>query len=391
MIDADPQVTPRSPDRPVVMFLHPSNELYGADRSLLWLVRSVIDIARVIVILPGDLPYSGALETALLADGIETRQGPLPILRRKYLGPAQMPAWIFRFLRGTLWLARTARAEHAVAIVSNTTAVVSGPVVAALLGCPHIWYVREIVDEPRWFRGLVRRMSRVPRGVVVAVSNAVAAWLGSITDRGPIVGYNGVDVDNHVEPLHDIPTALFVGRINAWKGHETYVHAAKVLHAQLPAAVFRIVGGPVVGQNEVMDALIEEIHQIDPERRWLIWDGERPEARSAMKAAWLVAVPSLKPDPLPNVVLEAMAEGRAVVASRIGGIPEMVDDGITGRLVEAGNVHELAQGMAWLLADGGLATRVGQAGRARAERNFSRRAFRSRWRAAFQQHALGRR
>jgi glycosyltransferase involved in cell wall biosynthesis len=100
-----------------------------------------------------------------------------------------------------------------------------------------------------------------------------------------------------------------------------------------------------------------------------------------MRDSWLVVVPSIRPDPFPNVVLEAMAEGRAVIGSDIGGIPEMVVDGVTGSLVPPGDRDSLAHSMARLLSDRSLAEGMGARGHRRAREEFSVEPFTAAWRA----------
>ena len=97
----------------------------------------------------------------------------------------------------------------------------------------------------------------------------------------------------------------------------------------------------------------------------------------------VVVVPSTNPDPLPNVVLEAMAEGRAVVGSSAGGIPEMVVDGVTGLLVPPGDVGALTSAVARILSTPSVAAAYGRAGRHRAEELFSRDQASAAWRALF--------
>src|SRR5687768_8299622 len=75
---------------PALVFLHPSDEMYGADRQLVALVTSVRDLVHPIVVIADDLPYSGALSKALRAEGIETVAGPLPVLRRRYAHPRRL-------------------------------------------------------------------------------------------------------------------------------------------------------------------------------------------------------------------------------------------------------------------------------------------------------------
>jgi glycosyltransferase involved in cell wall biosynthesis len=90
----------------------------------------------------------------------------------------------------------------------------------------------------------------------------------------------------------------------------------------------------------------------------------------------VVVVPSIWKEPFPRVILEAMAAGRPVVATRSGGIPELVEDGATGILVAPRDKLELSQALVRLLEDPGLRKRMGEAGRQRLERFFTREKIR---------------
>ena len=98
--------------------------------------------------------------------------------------------------------------------------------------------------------------------------------------------------------------------------------------------------------------------------------GFRPNAPRLIPAFDIIAVPS-HVEPLGNATLEAMAAGRPVVGSRVGGIPEMVVDGETGLLVESRNATALAAAIESLVRDPDRAHAFGRAGRARAEQVFS--------------------
>jgi len=89
-----------------------------------------------------------------------------------------------------------------------------------------------------------------------------------------------------------------------------------------------------------------------------------------MEAMDLFVLPSLH-EGIPMVILEAMALGRPVVASRVGGIPEVITDTVHGLLVSAGDPAGIAQACLKLVGDRNLAERYGQAGRARVEQQFS--------------------
>jgi glycosyltransferase involved in cell wall biosynthesis len=92
----------------------------------------------------------------------------------------------------------------------------------------------------------------------------------------------------------------------------------------------------------------------------------REEMSGAWRAASVAVVPSLWPEPCPLVALEAMRAGTPIVASAIGGLPELVRDGVDGILVPPGDAHALRSAVDRLLADEGLRRRLGSQGRTHA-------------------------
>lgn len=98
--------------------------------------------------------------------------------------------------------------------------------------------------------------------------------------------------------------------------------------------------------------------------------GLRSDVPAILAAAELAVLPTLR-EGLPNVILEAMAAGKPVVASRVGGVPELVVDGETGFLVPPRDPEALARGVLTLLGDPARAEAMGQAGRERVIRCFS--------------------
>jgi glycosyltransferase involved in cell wall biosynthesis len=99
--------------------------------------------------------------------------------------------------------------------------------------------------------------------------------------------------------------------------------------------------------------------------------GFRDDVENVYGAADVVAVPSTAPDPLPNAALEAAAAGCAVVASAHGGLPEIIRNGRTGRLVTPGDSSDLAQAIADLLDDDAERERLGAAAAADVRARFA--------------------
>jgi alpha-maltose-1-phosphate synthase len=150
------------------------------------------------------------------------------------------------------------------------------------------------------------------------------------------------------------PLILFVGRVERRKGADVLMRAIPLIWAQHPESEFVFVGG-------VCDDVKEQVAAMAARVRFL---GVRPREELVgwyQRAAIFVA-PSLW-DNSPNTIYEAMACATPVVASRVGGIPELVDDGETGLLVPPGDESGLADALLALLDEPTRRERMGQRGR----------------------------
>jgi glycosyltransferase involved in cell wall biosynthesis len=370
--------------RPKVLVLHPSDELYGADRILLRVLDAIAGLAEPVVVLPTDVA-PGALTAALRERGIRVERASLPILRRRYSSPIGILLTVGRGIvgLGTLW--RIGRREQVAVVHSNTVAILVGPLAAALLRVPHVWHVHEILDRPRWLGKAVARATRLRTARVVAISEAVRTHL--VVDRGRVtdVFLNPAPPWDPSPPPDGPPTVVMVGRVNGWKGHEIFLSAAERLHPIEPEARFRVVGGAVPGRPEPYQSMLARAGSIDPAQAWLTIVGHVDETRAELERAMIVVLPSTGPEPLNITALEAMALGRPVIASRVGGLPEVVEDGVTGRLVEPGNPEALARAIAELLDDAVLCAELGAAGRARVDKYFRTDHYAVRWRTLYRE------
>jgi glycosyltransferase involved in cell wall biosynthesis len=185
----------------------------------------------------------------------------------------------------------------------------------------------------------------------------------------------------------DSKVVLMVGRVNGWKGHTEFASAARLLHESGLDARFRLLGGPVPGREGLYEALSRLVHDWDPDGTWLAFPGHTADVRAEMSRAAIVVLPSTTATGIAEgfniTALEAMALGRPVVASAVGGLPEVVIDGETGLLVAPGDVDSLASAVRRLVEDPVLARTLGEAGRIRAAEAFTVGSFRASWREVY--------
>jgi glycosyltransferase involved in cell wall biosynthesis len=136
--------------------------------------------------------------------------------------------------------------------------------------------------------------------------------------------------------------------------------------ALLPAGARVVMLGDGRAAGEVARRVREERLPVD-----LRGPGSRSDAAAVLRGATVATLPALWWENCPMAVLEAAAHGVPVVATRMGGIPELVEDGRTGRLVEPGDAPALAEALGSLLTDPARARALGAAGRARVARRHA--------------------
>lgn len=178
--------------------------------------------------------------------------------------------------------------------------------------------------------------------------------------------YNGIEEHDPVAPvkLADGPTILEVGRLAEIKGQRTLLAAL----AELDATAV-LVGRDLERGGAYESELRAEADRLGVGGR-VVFAGHRDDVPALLAGCDVFCLPSLA-EGLPLVVLEAMAAGKPVVATAVGGVPELVVPGETGTLVQPGDVDALRRALAEVLADAEHARRLGKNGRERVRTSFT--------------------
>ncbi|MEU3830311.1 glycogen synthase [Streptomyces sp. NPDC029080] len=271
----------------------------------------------------------------------------------------------------------------------------AGHVAKLLYGVPHVVTAHSLEPLRPWkaeqlgggyaLSSWAERTAIEAADAVIAVSGAmredVLACYPALDPARVHVVHNGIDTRLY-RPAHGTdaltrhgidptrPYVLFVGRITRQKGVPHLLRAVRDIDPG--AQVVLCAGAPDTPEiDREFQELFEELRRVRAGVFWIPQMLPRPEVVQLLTHAAVFVCPSVY-EPLGIVNLEAMACGTPVVASRVGGIPEVVADGRTGLLVDAGDGFEarLAGALDTVLADPEAARRMGEAGRARAVGEF---------------------
>ena len=370
-----------------VMFLHAGAELYGADNIMLELIRGLDKKKYEVDVL---LPNSGPLVEKLQKENVNVEVLGYPILRRKYFTPWGIVKYIFNYYTYSRKIVTYCKQKKIDIVHVNTSAVLEGCYIKKKTKLPVVWHIHEILEKPKFIIDFMFKEIAKWSDKVVCVSEAVKknfVKITNIVDDKICVIYNGVDnekfhANNETAYLKkefgidggELVVGM-IGRVNAWKGQNDFVNAMNLVFQKTDKKVKAVlVGGVFEGQEWRMEELKNLIHKSKFKDHFIVSDF-REDSPNLFCLFDVFVLPSIRPDPLPTVVLEAMASGLPVVGYAHGGVCEMVKNGENGLLADVGDVNDLSKKIIELIENNQLRLRFGKEGIKRQQKYFSVRNF----------------
>ena len=332
----------------------------GGEFSFLGLISN-LDPARFTPV--AVCPAEGSLVDEVKKLGIEVAIIPMPSL--KWVNP-------FFLFSSVLRLVRLIRGKEISLVHANgSRCAVYGGLACILTKVPMIWHVRILESDM-----LLDRLLAAMAALVIVNSKAVKRRFKWLKDQEKVqVVYNGINLFACKDTAGrsglrgefgvDEKTALIgmVGRLDWYKAHKYFLQAAQKIKLILPDSHFLI-----VGDGENMEALKVQAEDLGIASS-VTFTGHRRDIPEILTAMDVFALSSVS-EGFGRVVAEAMACGKPVVATRVGGLLEVVEEGITGKLVPPANPLALAGAVLALLRDNNAAIAMGEAGRRRAQKLF---------------------
>jgi glycosyltransferase involved in cell wall biosynthesis len=272
-------------------------------------------------------------------------------------------------------------------VFSNDLMDIYGGIASRMAGVKGIQYIRMILPKKTITRTILTKLSLKFNNRILVVSKSVGRymfWEKKISKINPkvmvcndwidmkLVGHeNGKENIRNELNLESKIVITSVSRLEPWKGQKILIQAIPEVIKVFKDVAFLLVGGIVKGRKrEAYGEALKQIAKSNGSDEFIHFLGERKDVKTILENSDIFVHSPISPDPFPGVVLESMASSKVVIGSNDGGIPEEIEEGETGLLFEAGNSHDLAKKIMYLLSNRKLIVEMGDMGYKRVHNNF---------------------
>jgi glycosyltransferase involved in cell wall biosynthesis len=368
-----------------ILFIHQSADLYGSDKTLLYLVESIKDIANAIVVVPEEGPLTEEFKKL----NVEVFIIPVIKVSRQLFTSFdffKLPFQIYKALRAL----RKKLGDRKIDLIhSNTIAVFLGAFYSKKYKIKHIWHVHEIIQHPKIVAKAYPYLVQWFSDCVVFNSKASAEHLYENKTRlkkKSVIIYNGLDREVPISTDDEqvvLRKKLFksidklsiviglVGRINRHKGQQLLLSVINELKKNPAHNIYLLfIGSTIKSQIFLLNELKKEISNKNLENFVTIVDFQK-EIYKYYDCIDIVLVPTTDPEPFGLVAIEGMLSKKPVIASNHGGLKEIVEHNKTGLLFEPNNETDLKKSIENLINNQHLIKQYGEQGEKRAKLEFS--------------------
>jgi len=345
-----------------IMLVHFNSELSGSDLSLFYHVKWLNKEQFTPVVV---LPFKGPLSEKYKRLGIKVIYSSITKLQRK---TAALILYLLRFPFELFSLVKIIKEENPRIVHTNDLPNLHGPIAARMCGKKHVQHIRKYELRPRIIYDILAFIAIALSNIVIAVSEANINNLPIITRifRNIICIHNGVDMEifnrelylNSREKLNISRQVRVIGNISNFgylKGQGQILDIAPSLLSKFKNLLFVFMGDKSKeGFFEIERAITEKGIRDEV----VVFDNTYyvPEVLSLID---IFVFPSLR-ESFPRSIIEAMAMGRAIICSDVGGVREAIEDGENGFIVKVNDSEELEGAIVRLLEDSKLMNQLGE-------------------------------
>lgn len=367
-----------------ILCLHQGSEYYGSDKIFLQVVLAIRDEFDVLIVLDND---KGPLVEKIRSHKISFFIHDLAVLRSKHFNIVGILRLCVKCVFDILWLGWLINKNRVDIIYSSTIALFIGGVAAFAFRKKHVWHVHEVLSYNRFINKSFSYMVANLSDKVIAVSQSVVdnlvIYSPSIKTKTvviwnglakPILSSNRKRVRECFGISEDDFLVCTVGRIQMRKGQFDLLDAGKLLIDRLPFLKIIIVGDVYPGNEYLITQMKEKVLR-NSLQDVVILAGYRSDVYDIMAASDVFVFASRLPESFGLVVLEAMAVSIPVIATRLGGVTEIIEDGVNGILISPQNPQQIADAVLTIFEDKELIKKMTFLSKSKFETHFSLESF----------------
>tara|TARA_R110002050_G_scaffold104139_1_gene213503 strand:+ start:5680 stop:6840 length:1161 start_codon:yes stop_codon:yes gene_type:complete len=368
-----------------ILFIHQSADLYGSDKTLLYLVESIKNEFNPIVV----VPEVGPLTEELKKINVEVLIIPVIKVSRQLLTSLEFFTIPYQIFNAVKILKKKLNNRKIDIIHSNTIAVFLGAFYSKIYKIKHVWHVHEIIQHPKIVANSYPFLVNKFADFVIFNSLASAEQLykgkPKLKEKSKII-YNGLDrnvsfssIEEKTESRKKIFQSIdessillgLVGRINRHKGQHLLLNVFGQLKKEGIDNIYLLfLGSTIKTQTFFLDVLQNEIKKKQLENVVTIVDFQK-EIWKYYDAMDIVLVPTIDPEPFGLVAVEGMLSKKPVIAANHGGLKEIVVHHKTGLLFEPNSALDLKKSILEIIQNQKLIELFGSEGEERAKNKFS--------------------
>jgi glycosyltransferase involved in cell wall biosynthesis len=323
-----------------ILLLHSSNDMYGASRIVLQVIDILIKAKYEVFVI---LPYEGVLNKIITDKGASCSVYNLGVFRKKYMNLKGLHNRFLKIKKAKNHIANYIDKQRIDLLYTSTSVIISGGLAAKKSGIPSISHIHEIPTGNKLYEIFSGLFVRIFSKKVIVVSNSVAKHCNPYLKRNQLTRvYNGIifpftnaSFNTKSKTVQNI-TVTSIARLIPYKGHKYFIEVAKELIKLNDQYQFLIVGDTFSGYESYEEELKILVSENDLHQN-IHFLGYRSDVQAILGKTDLFFHPSIAPDPLPTVLFEAIKMKVPLVATKLGGAVEILDNGNCGLLVPHNN------------------------------------------------------